>query len=170
MARNPHIVRQPGFYVPPDRIDRELLRVLQKNARISNKRLAEMVGIAPSTCLERVRRLVESGVIRGFHADVDPALIGRPTEALIAVRLQVHAREQIDQFYDHVLAHPDVLSVAHITGADDYLIHVAVRDAVHLRSVILDDLTARSEVSHVETHLIFENIRKPFLEPLGRDD
>jgi hypothetical protein len=45
-----------------------------------------------------------------------------------------------------------------------------VRDAVHLRSVILDDLTSRQEVSHVETHLIFENVRKPFLEPLGRDD
>ena len=166
VARNPNDVQLPPRYVPPDRIDRELLRALQKNARISNKRLAELVGLAPSTCLERVRRLMERGVIRGFHADVDPARIGRPVEALIAVRLQVHNREQIDHFHEHVLALPDVLSVSHLTGADDYLLHVAVRDMFHLRSVVLDDLTARPEVSHVETHLLFGSERKPFVEPL----
>lgn len=166
MARNPNDVQRARSYVPPDRIDRELLSALQKNARISNKRLAELVGLAPSTCLERVRRLLERGVIRGFHADVDPAQIGRPVEALIAVRLQVHDREQIDHFHDHAANLPDVISVSHLTGADDYLLHVAVRDMLHLRSVVLDDLTARPEVSHVETHLLFGMVRKPFIEPV----
>lgn len=152
--------------MPLDRIDRELLRALQKNARVSNKRLAELVGLAPSTCLERVRRLLERGVIRGFHADVDPTQIGRPLEALIAVRLQVHDREQIDHFHEHVLSLPDVLSVSHLTGADDYLLYLAVRDMLHLRSVVLDDLTARPEVSHVETHLLFGTVRKSFIDPL----
>jgi DNA-binding Lrp family transcriptional regulator len=165
-ARNPNDVQPAARLVPLDRIDRELLRALQKNARVSNKRLAELVGLAPSTCLERVRRLVERGVIRGFHAEVDPARIGRPVEALIAVRLQVHNREQIDHFHEHVLAHPDVLSVSHLTGADDYLLHVAVRDMLHLRGIVLDALTARPEVAHVETHLLFGMVRKPFVEPL----
>ena len=72
-----------------------MLRVLAADARIPNNALAERVGIAPSTCLGRVRALRERGVIRGYHADIDPAALGRPIQAMIAVRLQSHARGHI---------------------------------------------------------------------------
>ena len=75
-----------------DDIDRHIVRELARDARIANNALAERVGIAPSTCLGRVRSLRERGVIRGYHADVDPAALGRPLQAMIAVRLQSHAR------------------------------------------------------------------------------
>ncbi len=165
MARKPNIVRSGGSYESLDRIDRVLVLELQKNARISNKDLAALVGLSPSSCLERVRRLRERGVLRGFHAAVDPALVGRPTQALISVRLQVHNRHLIDDFYRHVLLLPESVSVYHVTGADDYVVHVAVPDTEHLRSLVLD-LTARDEVEHVETRLIFQVLRKPALEPL----
>ena len=74
-----------------DRIDREILAHLQHDARISNKVLAARVGLAPSSCLARVRRLEESGAILGYHADVDPRVHGVTLEALVAVRLAVHA-------------------------------------------------------------------------------
>jgi len=138
---------------------------LQKNARMSNKDLAKLVGLSPSSCLERVRRLRERGVLSGFHAAVDPALLGRPTQALISVRLQVHHRHLIDDFYQHVLRLPESISVFHVTGSDDYVVHVAVADTEHLRALVLD-LTARDEVEHVETRLIFEVVRKPAIEPL----
>src|ERR671927_263785 len=77
---------------PLDDIDRRLVRELAIDARIPNNALAKRVGIAPSTCLGRVRSLRERGVIRGYHADVDPAALGRPIQAMIAVRLQAHAR------------------------------------------------------------------------------
>jgi DNA-binding Lrp family transcriptional regulator len=166
VARTPNNVRLRGVNAPLDRIDTALVLALQKNARISNKDLAELVGLAPSTCLERLRRLREGGVLRGFHADVDPALLGRPTQAIIAVRLQVHSREQIDAFYKHVVELSESLSVFHVSGADDYLVHVAVRDTEHLRKLVLDELTARPEVEHVDTRLIFEFVRKPTIEPL----
>ncbi len=165
MARKPNIVRSSSLYAPLDRIDRDLVVELQKNARISNKDLATLVGLSPSSCLERVRRLRERGVISGFHAAVDPALLGRPTQALISVRLQVHHRHLIDDFYDHVLRLSESISVFHVTGSDDYVVHVAVADTQRLRSLILD-LTARDEVEHVETRLIFEVVRKPAIEPL----
>src|SRR5206468_1072605 len=75
-----------------------ILEALAADARISNQRIAERVGIAPSTSLARLRALRERGVIRGYHAEVNLAALGRPLQALIAVRLAVHAREQIDAF------------------------------------------------------------------------
>ncbi|CAN5812710.1 Lrp/AsnC family transcriptional regulator [soil metagenome] len=165
MARKPNIVRSSSHYTPLDRIDRVLVLELQKKARVSNKDLAALVGLSPSSCLERVRRLRERGVLSGFHATVDPALLGRPTQALISVRLQVHHRQLIDDFYDHVLELPESIAVFHVTGSDDYLVHVAVADTEGLRARVLD-LTARDEVEHVETRLIFEVVRKPAIEPL----
>ncbi len=148
-----------------DRIDRALLAALQKNARMSNKELAELVGLAPSTCLERLRRLRDRGVLQGFHAAVDLAQLGRATQALVAVRLRVHDRRQIDAFHRHVIDHPDALSVFHVSGADDYLIHAAVKDTAHLRTLVLD-LTAHPSVDHVETRLVFDFVRKNVIEPL----
>ena len=140
---------------------------LQKNARVSNKDLAALVALSPSTCLERVRRLRERGVILGYHATVEPALLGRPTQALIAIRLQVHHRNLIADFYDHVLRLPESIAVFHVTGSEDYLVHVAVPDTERLRTLVLDDLTARPEVEHVETRLIYEVVRKPAIEPVN---
>ncbi len=143
-------------YSELDRIDFDILGLLQKNARMTNKDLAETVGIAPSTCLERVRRLVDSGAIRGFHADVDPAALGVALQAIIAVRLKHHMRKMVDSFHDHMTDLPEVRGIFHITGADDYLVHVAVRDSNHLRDLALDSFTTRSEVDHIQTRLIFE--------------
>ena len=89
---------------PVDAVDRAILGVVAEDARITNQRLADRVGVAPSTALARLRSLRSRGVIRGFHAEVDLAALGRPLQALIAVRLAVHAREQIDAFTDAVEA------------------------------------------------------------------
>src|SRR4051794_25890803 len=110
-ARNPNNVQNGGAFAPLNRIDRELVIALQKNARASNKELAELVGLAPSTCLERLRRLRARGVLRGFHADVDLDLLGRRTQAMLAVRLRAHDRELIDSFYDHAINLPESVAV-----------------------------------------------------------
>ena len=165
MARNPNNLRSIDASAPLDRIDLLLLAELQKNARVSNKELAELAGLAPSTCLERLRRLRERRVLKGFHADVDLAQLGRPTQAMISVRLRVHDRGQIDAFYQHAIDMPESLAVFHVTGGDDYLIHAAVGDTAHLRTLVLD-LTAREEVDHVETRLIFDFVRKTVVEPV----
>jgi DNA-binding Lrp family transcriptional regulator len=139
-----------------DETDRKLLETLQRNGRISNKELAASASIAPSTCLDRVRRLHRLGVIRGYHAEVDPVRLGYSTQALISIRLSAHARHFIDDLHRHLLSMPESLTVFHVTGADDYIVHVAVTDPEHLRILVLDKLTARPEVEHVETRLIFQ--------------
>lgn len=144
-----------------DRTDVELIKLLRKHARLSNKDLAEAVGVAPSTALERVRRLRDAGVIRGYHAEFDPDALGIALQAMVAVRLARHSREMVDAFHAHLLGLSEVLAFYHVAGADDFLVHVAVRDSHHLRGFLLASFTQREEVAHIETHLIFEYRRNP---------
>jgi DNA-binding Lrp family transcriptional regulator len=150
-----------------DRIDRAILVELQKNGRLSNKDLAERVGLAPSSVLERVRGLRERGVIRGFHAEVDPAALGRGVQALVGVRVRPHSRPIVDEFWRDVLALDETLAIFHTSGTDDFLVHVAVADTNALRDFLLDHLTRRPEVSHLETRIIFREERRIALEPHG---
>jgi DNA-binding Lrp family transcriptional regulator len=144
-----------------DPVDRAMLEVLAADARVTNQRLAESVGVAPSTAIARLRSLRRRGVIRGFHAEVDLAALGRPLQALIAVRLTVHAREQIDAFTDAVRELPGVLMVFHLTGVTDYLVWVAAADAQDLREFVVDHLATHPSVAHAETSLIYEHHRGP---------
>jgi DNA-binding Lrp family transcriptional regulator len=144
-----------------DDVDRRLLELLAADARISNARLAAAVGVAPSTALARVRALRSRGVIRGFHAEVDLAALGRPLQALVAIRLSVHSREQIESFTEHVRTLAGVLSIFHVTGQTDYLLWVAAADAHDLREFVVEHLASDPAVAHAETSLIYEHRRGP---------
>ena len=144
-----------------DTIDRALLEALAEDARVTNQALAERVGVAPSTALSRLRALRSRGVIKGFHTEVDLAALGRPLQALIAVRLAVHAREQIDAFSEATGELPGVLMVFHLTGVTDYLIWVAAADAQDLREFVVDHLASHPSVAHAETSLVYEHRRGP---------
>ncbi|KPI17239.1 transcriptional regulator, AsnC family [Actinobacteria bacterium OK074] len=127
--------------------------------------MAEALGIAPSTCLERVRALRQRGILTGFHADVDLAAIGRGLQAMIAVRVRPPTRSVIEAFRDFVERMPEVVSVFVLTGPDDFLIHVAVRDTDHLHAVVLDKLTKRPELADVRTSIVFDHRRKRVVRP-----
>ncbi|MCC6595095.1 MAG: Lrp/AsnC family transcriptional regulator [Rhodanobacteraceae bacterium] len=152
-----------------DRTDYYLLRLLRKNARLPNKDLAEKVGIAPSTALERIRRMRESRVLLGYHAEIAPQALGVALQAMVSVRLARHSRALVDGFHQHLLSLPEVLACYHVAGADDFLVHVGVRDSEHLRSFTLAAFTEREDVAHIETRLIFEfrrNVELPAQAPL----
>ncbi|WP_395243133.1 Lrp/AsnC family transcriptional regulator [Agromyces sp. MMS24-K17] len=141
-----------------DRVDRALLSALSTNARASGSALAQEVGVAESTVSLRLRRLQALGTVRGFRVDVDLASVGVSLQALIAVRLVKHDRSEIDAFRQQVPHLPGVLGVFHMAGADDYLLHVAAKDAVELREFVLAYLTGHPAVAHTETNLIFEHV------------
>jgi DNA-binding Lrp family transcriptional regulator len=146
-------------HAPADDIDLRILRVLAEDARIPNNALAEQAGIAPSTCLGRVRALRERGVIRGYHADVDPAALGRPIQAMIAVRLQTHARGHIPDFMAKIATLPEVLNVFFLGGANDFLVHIAATSTQNLRDFVVVNLSGNPDVALTETNLIFEHVR-----------
>lgn len=143
-----------------DSIDLAILAALQEDGRRSNKELAAEVHLSPSSCWERVRKLEQEDVILGYHAAVHPAAVGIGLQAMIGVRLERHTREAVESFRLHALAIPEVLAVYHVTGATDFLIQVAVRDAEHLRDLAMEAFTTHSEVASLETSLIFQEDRK----------
>ena len=153
----PNTLRTP--HPPLDPTDRAILALLAADARMPNNAVAEAVGIAPSTCLGRIRALRERGVIRGFHADVDPAALGRGLQAMIAVELGAHTRDSVKEFIRDIPGLPGVVGVWHVAGADDYLLHVAVEDSDALRDFVLNHLTTHPAVGHTETSLIFGHLR-----------
>ena len=144
-----------------DRTDYQIIRLLRKNARISNKDLAGQVGLAPSTCLVRTRLLQQAGVITGFKAELNPAKLGVGLQAMISVRLKRHYKPDVEAFREHALQLPEVVRFYHVAGPIDFLVHVWTRDSEHLRDLAMTAVTSREEVSHIETELIFEHISCP---------
>lgn len=148
-----------------DAIDAALLAELQKDARLPNKDLASLVNVAPSTCLVRHRALRDRGVITGYRAEVDLGALGRGLQAVIAVRIRPHTRAVVRPFLDYLLELPETISVSHVAGPDDFLVHVAVADAEHLQRLVLDAFTSRREVAQLHTNLVFEHRRKVGVPP-----
>lgn len=111
-----------------DDVDRLILAVLEKHGRISNAELAARAGLSPSPCLRRVRRLEQTGVIRGYRALIDPAAVGRNLRVFAAIRLVRHARADVVAFERAVIRLPEVIYIHHVTGHFDYLLHVEVAD------------------------------------------
>lgn len=146
-----------------DEVDSELLRLLQQDARRSNRELAAALHVAESTCLERTRSLFRRGIISGVHAHVDLKKLNRAVEAMVAVRLRPPDRAVIESFHSFVLELEETVEVFVTSGTDDFLIHIAVKDNDHLNDFILDRLTQRREIVDVRTSVIFRHDRTTVL-------
>ena len=153
-----------------DAVDRALVLALSGNARARGAALAAEVGVAESTVSLRLKNLQRRGVIAGYRLEVDLVAAGIPLQAMIAVRLAKHSRAQIDAFRAAAPHLPGVLALFHTAGSDDYLLHVAARNAGELRDFVLDHLTGDPAVSHTETSLIFENTQGDGWRQLLGDD
>jgi DNA-binding Lrp family transcriptional regulator len=142
---------------PLDDTDRRILELLRDNARTTNSRLAEEVGIAPSTCVARVKSLVDRGVITGFTAVVSPAALGLGLEALISVSIRTGARQRIPEFRADLQHRPEVRQLFFLGGSEDFVMHVAVRDTDALREFVVEHLSANPAVASTRTSLVFQH-------------
>ncbi len=149
-----------------DDIDRGLIRELQRDARQSNRELAAAVHVSPSTSSERVRGLKADGIVRGYHADVSHAALNRHVQALTAVTIRPPTRANVEAFRKWVADLPELIGVFVVSGASDFLLHVAVPDTDALYAFVIDRLTERPEVADVRTSVVYEHIRRPVLEQL----
>ena len=150
-----------------DVLDTAILAQLQSDARRSNRDVAAAVGVSPTTALDRTRAMRDRGVITGASLDVDLASIGRPVQALIAVRIRPPSRRNIETFRNWVSSLPDTLGVFVTTGTEDFLVHVAVSDNDSLYAFVIDRLTERPEVSDVRTSVVYEHLRNRGITPVG---
>lgn len=141
-----------------DDIDERIVWELTRDARLSNKELAERVGVAPSTCLVRVRALQDAGVIRSYHAHPDWAALGFSVEAIVAVRLRAQARGEIETYAQRVITLPNVINVFFLGGADDFLIHVACSSTAQLRDFVAQQLSMDTSVASTQTNIVFDHL------------
>ncbi|MBA2807626.1 Lrp/AsnC family transcriptional regulator [Streptomyces sp. KM273126] len=148
-----------------DDIDSAILSHLQRDGRLTNRELARLVGIAPSTCLERVRALRARGVITGYHAAVQPRMLGLSLQALVFARLRPLSREVISGFEAYLAQRPEVVSVFVVSGDDDFVVHVAVADIEQLHAFLMDRFSARREVVSFRSSVIYQQTSTRVLTP-----
>ena len=142
-----------------DELDAAIVRELQRDARRTNRDIASAVGVSPSTALERTRALRRRGVIKGALLDVDLSAIGRPVQALIAVRVRPPTLRNIEAFRDWARQLPETVGVFVTAGTEDFLVHVAVPNNNSLYEFVIDKLTARTDIADVRTSVIYEHIK-----------
>jgi Lrp/AsnC family leucine-responsive transcriptional regulator len=137
----------------PDRVDRAIVTALQRDGRIANVDLADMVGLSPSACLRRVKALEASGIIAGYHADVSRARAGLGLTVFIGLRVTGHSQETSSEIERQVLAIPAVVACYLISGNDDFLVEAAVPDLASYEQLLLGQILAIPAV--VEAHSTF---------------
>jgi Lrp/AsnC family leucine-responsive transcriptional regulator len=140
--------------MPPvtgDRIDRAILTALQRDGRIANIDLAEEISLSPSACLRRVKALEASGVIEGYRAEVSRTGAGLGLTAFVGLKVDGHSREVSRQLEQALTAIPAVVACYLVSGDDDFMIEVAVRDLADYEQVLLDQILAIPAVRTAQT-------------------
>jgi Lrp/AsnC family transcriptional regulator, leucine-responsive regulatory protein len=153
-----------------DDLDRKILRAFQKDARRKNADLAKDLGVAPSTMLERVRRLKERGYFDGYRAIINPEKLGFSIQALISVSLSEHSTETIRPFEEAVKKISNILTCYHVTGRFDYIAQVVAKDLTHLGLIVKEHIASIPGVGKTETFIVFSEIKKENGYPLEDAD
>ncbi len=143
-----------------DEIDRKILRELQQNAAIANQDLAARVGLSPSPCLRRVRALEAAGIIRGIVALVDGKAVGAGFVAYVEVRLEKQSEAFSSRFETAILARPEVLECAFVTGGYDYLLKIAVADLDEFHRFLTETLARIDGVANTRTTIPVKRIKE----------
>lgn len=135
-----------------DDTDRQLLRLLQTQARMSITELAERVNLSATPCARRIKRLEDAGIITGYHTQTDAQKLGYPLAVFIAISMDRHTAERFEQFERKIQSFDEVISCSIVTGrSEDYLIKVRVRDMAHYEEFLLHRLNRIEGVAQVHT-------------------
>lgn len=136
-----------------DRIDRQILDLLQQDGRMTNVELAERVGLTAPPCLRRVRALEEAGAIRGYHAELDPATLGYPITVFAMVSLRSQAEHDLAEFERHVATIPEIRECHMLNGEIDFILKIVAADLKSFQKILTTHLTPAPNVASVKTSL-----------------
>ncbi|WP_424814836.1 Lrp/AsnC family transcriptional regulator [Roseococcus sp. YIM B11640] len=149
-----------------DGTDRRILRALQRDGRISIVALAEAVGLSPTPCQRRVRRLEEAGAIRGYAAQIAPARVGLPLQAFVQVSLESHAEEVAERFHKALAARPEVLAAYAMSGEMDYVLHILAPDMESFGDFATRALLRMPGVKETRSSFVLATLKEPGEIPL----
>lgn len=143
-------------------IDRQILNIIQQDARIANAEIARQVGLAPSAILERVKKLEERGIIRGYAANLDPAELGYGLTAFVAVRTNSCGGDT-DRFLAEI---PEVLEVHDVAGEDSYLLKIRVKNTEELSILLREKLRNVPNLISTKTTVVLQTLKETTLLPI----
>jgi Lrp/AsnC family leucine-responsive transcriptional regulator len=149
-----------------DAVDRELLALLQEDGRMPVSRLAEAVGLSAPPVHERLRRLEESGVIRGYGVRLDAAKLGMRLTVFVSVTLALHREGSVKKFRDAVQGVAEILECHHLTGTADFLLRVVCRDTAHYEGLVLHTLTRLPGVERLNSSVVLSTFKAEAALPL----
>ncbi len=154
-----------------DEMDREILRLLQQNGRMTNAALAEAVGLTPTPMLQRIKKLEQRGIIRGYRAVIDPLAMGRGLLAYLAIQMTEHKLITHQGFVNAVLSLEEVLECHHISGEEDFLLKVLTKDMLEYEHFLLHRLTGIPGIARVKTTFVLSSPKMetaiPIESPVG---
>jgi len=148
-----------------DSKDRQIIRVLQRDGRITNQDLAAEVHLSPSPCLRRLRNLEAEGAIRGYAADVDAARYGLPVTVFVRIKLERHNQEDVGHFESRVKAMDEVLECHVMTGQMDYLLRVLVSGLDDYEKFIRNRIHPIGCIASIDTSFVYSTVKKTALFP-----
>jgi DNA-binding Lrp family transcriptional regulator len=143
-----------------DKIDRRLLAELQQEGRITNVELAQRVGLTAPPCLRRVRALEDEGVIRGYHADLDPSKLGYTITVFALVSLKSQAEDALRGFEEHMRTLPEVRECHMLNGEIDFILKIVSRDLQSFQEFLTSKLTPAPNVASVKTSLTIRTAKQ----------
>ncbi len=149
-----------------DAIDRKILEILQANSNITNAQLAKEIGLSPAPTLERVNKLETSGVIRSYHAVIDPASVGIGVSTFVMVTLKGHNKENIEKFIAAIRQIHDVVECHHITGAGDFILKVVAADIAAYQQLMLEKVSNIEVVDSLQSMVILSTFKDSKAMPL----
>ena len=142
-----------------DNTDRKIIAVLSNEGRISNLELADRIGLSPTPCSRRVKRLEEEGVIMGYSARINPAALGQSISVLVQVRLSQQSTDDIAEFMSAVDRLPEITECLLVTGNLDYVLKVQTKDVEALKEFVLKELKTIPSVSETSTMLVLDVVK-----------
>ena len=150
-----------------DSIDRAIISELQRHGRMQNNDLADLVGLSPSPCLRRVRRLEADGVIAGYSAVVDREAVGFAYEPIVWVTLTSVTRESMLEFEQAIQTVPSIIEAARMMGQPDYLLRVVAADAEAFETIYMDELAALPHVQTLTSQLAMKVVKRTTALPIA---
>jgi Lrp/AsnC family leucine-responsive transcriptional regulator len=152
-----------------DKIDFQILKLLQENGRITNLQLSTEIGLSPAPTLERVRKLEQSGMVKSYHAIVDEEKLGFGIKAFMLVNITSHQSDYMSKFTEQVNQIEEIVECYHITGSSDFMLKIMVKSIKDYESLVVNRIAKIEQMRNLKTMMIMSTVKDTHYVPLGQD-
>ena len=149
-----------------DKLDRKILEILQANAKITNAKLSEQIGLSPAPTLERVKKLENSGIIKSYHAKINTKEVGLGVSTFVQASLKGHNKRIIEGFINSINKIDEVVECHHVTGSGDFVLKIVAKDIDAYQKLMLEQVSEIPEVDGLQSMIILSTFKDTKVMPI----